>query len=180
VESTPGTGSTFTLVLPIGDAGAGVALTVAPEPAEIVLDEMLSSFGSETSSEIDAIPVRGRRVLIVDDDVRNVYALTSALEDRGIEVLYATDGRRGVELLQAHPGIDLVLMDIMMPEMDGYETIRAVRELGRFDDLPIIALTAKAMRGDREKTLAAGASDYITKPVEVDRLLDLMRVWLYR
>jgi CheY-like chemotaxis protein len=112
--------------------------------------------------------------------VRNVYALTSALEDRGLEVLCAHNGRQGVELLRRNPGVDLVLMDIMMPEMDGYETTRAIRQLDGFRDLPIIALTAKAMRGDRDKSLAAGASDYITKPVEVDHLLEMMRVWLYR
>jgi CheY-like chemotaxis protein len=122
----------------------------------------------------------GARILIVDDDVRNVYALTSALEDRGVEVLTGEDGRQGIELLQKTPGIDLVLMDIMMPEMDGYETTRAIRKMPGFKDLPIIALTAKAMRGDREKSLAAGASDYITKPVEIHQLLALMRLWLER
>jgi CheY-like chemotaxis protein len=116
----------------------------------------------------------------VDDDVRNVYALTSALEDRGVEVLTAEDGRQGIDLLQKTPGVDLVLMDIMMPEMDGYETTRAIRKMAGFKDLPIIALTAKAMRGDREKSLAAGASDYITKPVEINQLLALMRLWLER
>ena len=122
----------------------------------------------------------GTRILIVDDDVRNVYALTSALEDRGIEVLTAENGRQGVEVLQKQPGIDLVLMDIMMPDMDGYETTRAIRKIEGFRELPIIALTAKAMRGDREKSLAAGASDYITKPVEINQLMSLMRLWLDR
>jgi len=115
-----------------------------------------------------------------EEHVRNVYALTSALEDRGIEVVTADNGRHGVEVLQDHPEIDLVLMDIMMPEMDGYETTRAIRRIDGFRELPIIALTAKAMRGDREKSLAAGASDYITKPVEINQLLSLMRLWLDR
>ncbi|MDP9384849.1 MAG: HAMP domain-containing protein, partial [Actinomycetota bacterium] len=124
--------------------------------------------------------LQGKRVLIVDDDVRNVFALTNALEVRGMEVLFAENGRDGLHLLQANPDVDLVLMDVMMPEMDGYETMTEIRKEARFASLPIIALTAKAMKGDREKTIAAGASDYITKPVETDQLLSLMRVWLYR
>ena len=122
----------------------------------------------------------GRRVLVVDDDVRNVFALASALEAHGMEVRFAENGREGLQSLQADPVVDLVLMDIMMPEMDGYETTRAVRELPEFKALPIVALTAKAMKGDREKSIASGASDYITKPVDTDQLLSLMRVWLYK
>jgi HAMP domain-containing protein/signal transduction histidine kinase/CheY-like chemotaxis protein len=122
----------------------------------------------------------GKKVLIVDDDVRNVFALTSVFEARGMDVLFAENGRDGLHTLQENPDVDLVLMDIMMPEMDGYETTRAVREHPEFSNLPIVALTAKAMKGDREKSIAAGASDYITKPVDVDQLLSLMRVWLYR
>jgi signal transduction histidine kinase/CheY-like chemotaxis protein len=122
----------------------------------------------------------GKKVLIVDDDVRNVFALTSALERHGMLVVYAENGREGIETLEAHQDVDLVLMDIMMPEMDGYATTEAIRATERFARLPIIALTAKAMKGDREKSIAAGASDYVTKPVDVDQLLSLMRVWLYR
>jgi CheY-like chemotaxis protein len=121
-----------------------------------------------------------KKVLIVDDDVRNVFALASVFEGRGMEVLFAENGREGLDALQKNPDVDLVLMDIMMPEMDGYETTRAVRELPEFKSLPIVALTAKAMKGDREKSIASGASDYITKPVDVDQLLSLMRVWLYQ
>ena len=121
----------------------------------------------------------GKKILIVDDDVRNVFALTSALEANGMEVLFAENGREGIALLQSSSDVDLVLMDVMMPELDGYETTRAIRELPQFEKLPIIALTAKAMRGDRERSIAAGASDYITKPVDTDQLLSLMRVWLY-
>jgi hypothetical protein len=123
---------------------------------------------------------RGKKILIVDDDVRNVFALTSVLEASGMEVVYAENGRDGVQMLREKPEIDLVLMDIMMPEMDGYETIRAIREQDEFQQLPIISLTAKAMKGDREKSIASGASDYITKPVDTDQLLSLMRVWLYK
>jgi CheY-like chemotaxis protein/signal transduction histidine kinase len=122
---------------------------------------------------------RGKKILIVDDDVRNVFALTSVLEASGMDVLYAENGRDGIDTLREHPEVDLVLMDIMMPEMDGYETIRAIRDDEQFRQLPIISLTAKAMKGDREKSIAVGASDYITKPVDTDQLLSLMRVWLY-
>ena len=121
-----------------------------------------------------------KKILIVDDDVRNVFALTSVLESHGMEVMFAENGEDGIDLLQRHPEIDLVLMDIMMPEMDGYETMRAIRSEESFKQLPIISLTAKAMKGDREKSIASGASDYITKPVDTDQLLSLMRVWLYR
>jgi CheY-like chemotaxis protein len=122
---------------------------------------------------------KGKKVLIVDDDVRNVFALTSVLEANGMEVIFAENGRDGIETLREHPDVDLVLMDIMMPEMDGYETMQAVRQIPEFKQLPIISLTAKAMKGDREKSIASGASDYITKPVDTDQLLSLMRVWLY-
>jgi HAMP domain-containing protein/signal transduction histidine kinase/PleD family two-component response regulator len=126
----------------------------------------------------DAV-LQGKRVLIVDDDVRNVFALTSALEARGMAIRFAENGREAIESLDADPGVDLVLMDVMMPEMDGHETTRALRGDDRFAELPIIALTAKAMKGDREKSIAAGASDYITKPVDIEQLISLMRVWLY-
>jgi hypothetical protein len=123
---------------------------------------------------------RGKKVLIVDDDVRNVFALTSALEASGMDVIFAENGRAGVDTLRANPEVDLVLMDIMMPELDGYEAMREIRDMPEFSDLPIISLTAKAMKGDRERSIESGASDYITKPVDTDQLLSLMRVWLYR
>jgi CheY-like chemotaxis protein len=122
----------------------------------------------------------GKRVLIVDDDARNVFALTSKLERWEIIPLRAENGRQALETLRSSPGIDLVLMDIMMPEMDGYETIRAIRAIDRFADLPIIALTAKAMKDDRRKCLEAGASDYLAKPVGGEQLLSMLRVWLHR
>jgi CheY-like chemotaxis protein len=122
----------------------------------------------------------GKRVLIVDDDVRNIFSLTSVLESHGMNVAFAENGRDALTMLENGEEPDLVLMDVMMPEMDGYETTRAIRQNPRFRSLPIIALTAKAMKGDREKCIAAGASDYITKPVDTEQLLSLMRVWLYR
>ncbi|HEY3999426.1 MAG TPA: response regulator, partial [Candidatus Xenobia bacterium] len=141
-----------------------------PEPSRQMLDRLY---------ETDPI-VGDRKILIVDDDVRNIFALTSLLERYNMRVLYAENGRDGIEALQENPDISLVLMDIMMPEMDGFETIRRVRLLPRFKALPIIALTAKAMKGDRDKCIDAGASDYIAKPVDTEQLLSLLRVWLYR
>jgi HAMP domain-containing protein/CheY-like chemotaxis protein/signal transduction histidine kinase len=122
----------------------------------------------------------GKRVLIVDDDIRNIFALTTVLERHQMEVFSAENGRAAINLLQKTPGIDVVLMDIMMPEMDGYDTIRAIRKIDKFKVLRIVALTAKAMQGDREKCIEAGASDYVSKPVNTDHLLSMLRVWLYR
>jgi hypothetical protein len=122
----------------------------------------------------------GKKVLVVDDDIRNIFALTSLLERHQMQVVYAENGRDGIEMLQNTPQIDLVLMDIMMPEMDGYETIAGIRQRENFRSIPIIALTAKAMKGDRENCMDAGASDYIAKPVDPEHLLSLLRVWLYR
>ncbi|MFK3737071.1 hybrid sensor histidine kinase/response regulator [Massilia sp. TN1-12] len=121
----------------------------------------------------------GRKVLIVDDDLRNIFALSSLLERQQMQVLFAENGRDGIEVLEKDPSIEIVLMDIMMPEMDGYDTMRAIRRIPKFKSLPIITLTAKAMKGDRDKCIAAGASDYITKPVDVAQLLSMMRVWLH-
>ncbi|HVV84263.1 MAG TPA: response regulator, partial [Kofleriaceae bacterium] len=122
----------------------------------------------------------GKHVLVVEDDVRNVFALTAVLEPRGAKVGIARNGREALEHLDAHPDVDLVLMDIMMPEMDGLEATRRLRADPRFGKLPIIALTAKAMADDRERCLAAGANDYIAKPLDVDKLLSLARVWIRR
>jgi CheY-like chemotaxis protein len=122
----------------------------------------------------------GRKALIVDDDIRNIFALTSVLEQHGVEVHYAENGKDGLAALDEVAGIDVVLMDVMMPEMDGYEAMRRIREKKQMRSLPIIALTAKAMKGDREKCIEAGASDYVTKPVDTEQLVSLLRVWLSR
>ncbi len=157
-----------------------VQVLKAPEPAEA---EGSTDTVSQEAAEARPDPERravlaGQRVLIVDDDVRNVFALTSALEAQGLEVLYADNGHSGIEKLEANEDISLVLMDVMMPELDGNQTTQRIREMPQFEDLPIISLTAKAMQGDRERSLAAGATDYVTKPVDLDHLLDVMRRWL--
>jgi CheY-like chemotaxis protein len=121
-----------------------------------------------------------KKVLVVDDDVRNIFALTGLLERHGMQVLAASNGREAINCLEKTTDITIVLMDIMMPEMDGYETMRVIRQNPGHKLLPMIALTAKAMKGDREKCLEAGASDYIAKPVDTEQLLSLMRVWLHR
>ncbi len=122
----------------------------------------------------------GKKVLIVDDDIRNIFAMTSILEPQNMQIFSAETGKTAIDTLQANPDIDVVLMDIMMPEMDGYDTMRAIRKLPKFRSLPIIALTAKAMKGDREKCIDAGASDYISKPVDTSQILSLLRIWLHR
>jgi len=122
----------------------------------------------------------GKQVLVVDDDVRNIFALSSVLERRGMKVRTASTGREAIATLESTPGLSIALMDIMMPEMDGYETIKAIRQNPEFRRLPIIALTAKAMKGDREKCLEAGASDYLAKPVNTEQLLSSLRMWLHR
>ncbi|MDV7222534.1 HAMP domain-containing protein [Streptomyces prunicolor] len=132
----------------------------------------------ESPPSRQGIRFSGEKVLIVDDDIRNVFALTSVLEQHGLSVLYAENGREGIEVLEQHDDVTVVLMDIMMPEMDGYATTTAIRRMPQFAGLPIIALTAKAMKGDREKAIESGASDYVTKPVDPDHLLSVMEQWM--
>jgi CheY-like chemotaxis protein len=124
--------------------------------------------------------LRNKTVLIADDDIRNIFSLTKSLENYGMNVISAIDGKDAIKQLESNKKIDIVLMDMMMPEMDGYETTKRLRTMPRHRNLPVIAVTAKAMTGDREKCIAAGASDYITKPVDVDQLISLLRVWLYQ
>jgi CheY-like chemotaxis protein len=145
-------------------------VTELPQEKQRMLDRL-------TSSDEDLI---GRKVLLVDDDARNIFALSSVLERRGMQVLTATTGREAIELLETTSDVAIVLMDIMMPEMDGYETMGVIRNKAEFRRLPIVALTAKAMKGDREKCLEAGASDYLAKPVNTEQLLSALRMWLHR
>jgi CheY-like chemotaxis protein len=121
----------------------------------------------------------GKRALVVDDDIRNVFALTSVLEAHGMEVSYAENGADAIEFLRADPAVDVVLMDVMMPEMDGYETMREIRRIPELAALPIVAVTARAMKEDRDRCIAAGASDYLRKPVDPDELLAVIGIWLY-
>ncbi|MFC4136795.1 HAMP domain-containing protein, partial [Hamadaea flava] len=192
VSSTPGEGSVFTLLLPgsflagrvdrAPVAPARPALTIPARPVITPVPEPLPSsrflLKRPSGGERGSVRLDGTTVLIVDDDVRNVFALTSALELHGMRVLYADNGSDGVRLLAGHPEIDIVLMDAMMPGQDGYETTRIIRRNPRLADLPVVFLTAKAMPGDREAAVAAGASDYITKPVDLDELLELMGTWV--
>ncbi len=122
----------------------------------------------------------GRTVIVIDDDIRNIFSLASALEEYGINLRYAESGRAGLDLLKVTPDVDVMLVDIMMPDMDGYETIREVRALPQFAELPIVAVTAKAMKGDRQKCIQAGASDYVSKPVDIDKLISVLRVSIRR
>ncbi|WP_211226833.1 HAMP domain-containing protein [Amycolatopsis benzoatilytica] len=171
VSSTPGRGSTFTLYLPVGAANLIASTTpVRPTPKLPVLPSTI------TVAEPNSAPKRfdGEKVLIVDDDLRNVFALAAVLEQAGLEVIYADTGVAGIRALERHEDTALVLMDVMMPELDGNATIAAIRAEAAHEDLPVIAVTAKATEEDRERTLASGADDYITKPVDTDLLLDVI------
>jgi CheY-like chemotaxis protein len=141
-----------------------------PEPKRRMLEQLYQT---------DQI-LAGKKVLIVDDDIRNIFALTSILEWRNMVIVSAETGRDAIKLLQTQPDVDIVLMDIMMPEMDGLDTMRVIRKLPQFNALPIVAVTAKAMKGDREKCIEAGAWDYLSKPVDTEQLLAVLRVWLHR
>jgi CheY-like chemotaxis protein len=152
------------------------ALPVAA-PAPQMADSWVDGANSDAYTGF-AGGFNGEKVLIVDDDIRNVFALTSVLEQHGLTVLYAENGREGIEVLEQHDDVAVVLMDIMMPEMDGYATTAAIRRMPQFAGLPIIALTAKAMKGDREKSIESGASDYVAKPVDTDHLLAVMEQWM--
>ncbi|MGI5471207.1 ATP-binding protein [Streptomyces sp. CA-132043] len=154
----------------------GQPATAQPQPA--TEEPWLGNGQDLVAPSGDGDGFHGEKVLIVDDDIRNVFALTSVLEQHGLSVLYAENGREGIEVLEQHDDVTVVLMDIMMPEMDGYATTAAIRRMPQFAGLPIIALTAKAMKGDREKSIESGASDYVTKPVDTDHLLAVMRQWM--
>ncbi|MEB3102914.1 response regulator [Ferviditalea candida] len=172
--SIEGKGSTFTLYLPISISGAETESRIsAAEAAAGLLEEL-------PPPAVHPDPFKGKKILVVDDDMRNVFALTTALERHHMQVVFAENGREGIETLMNHPDIDLILMDIMMPELDGYEAMRAIRKIPEYRSLPIIALTAKAMKTDRDKCIDAGASDYISKPINLNQLFSLLQVWLYK
>ncbi|MCS5502799.1 ATP-binding protein [Lysinibacillus sp. A4] len=184
LQSTEGQGSSFTLTLPSLPNGIEeehcqklamneVAVTTVEE--EQIKEQPVAM---EEALQLEVEVFQGKNILIVDDDNRNIYALKTALEKRGMHILVAKDGLECLEVLQANPDIDLVLMDIMMPNMDGYEAMTIIRQQMKRIDLPIIALTAKAMKNDRDKSLQAGASDYISKPLNLDQLISVLRVWL--
>jgi CheY-like chemotaxis protein len=149
----------------------------ANQPGDVLPLVRTGTVGEAAAREIDNT-LAGRTVLVVDDDARNLYALTSMLEIHGINVLHAENGRKGIDMLTDHAETDLILMDVMMPEMDGYTATETIRSMPQYADLPIIAVTAKAMPGDQEKSLAAGASDYVTKPVDADHLIERIQHWM--
>ncbi|MBF6568894.1 MAG: HAMP domain-containing protein [Candidatus Binataceae bacterium] len=206
VESSPGEGSTFTVYLPVrftppdrpndrgrasrnSSSAAGEFLYTAgsgrhgwineashPADKVFVVDE-------EDSGKLYQLPdgsaVANKRALVVDDDIRNIFAITSLLERHRMNVIYAEDGRNGIKALRDNPNVDVVLMDIMMPEIDGYETIRMIREEEQWKDLPIIAVTARALKEDRDRCLSAGASDYLAKPIDEQKLIELIATWTH-
>lgn len=141
-----------------------------------------ANIATENNAAIPSLPenahFEGRKVLLMDDDIRNIFAINSILESRGMKVLHAENGKAGIKLLEENPDVDCVLMDTMMPEMDGLAATTEIRKNQKFKRLPIISLTAKAMKGDREKALEAGASDYVTKPVDPEKLLSVIHIWL--
>ncbi len=187
INSMVGTGSTFTLYLPFHDRIREVKewASFEQEAAAGTILEDEESQPLESAVGMISHPYKeslleGKKVMIVDDDMRNVFALTTAFEGFHMDVIFAENGKEGIKVLHENPDTDLVLMDIMMPEMDGFEAMRAIRQIPQFQAMPIIALTAKAMKQDREQCIDAGASDYISKPINLEQLLSLMRVWLYK
>jgi two-component system chemotaxis sensor kinase CheA len=180
VESSPSKGSTFTFYLPVYEKSSLSEVTPLKDEVatalEIINDNKQKSLVEQDGDEL----LKGKKILIVDDDMRNIFAITTALEKKQMKIVFAENGKSGLVVLQENPDIDLILMDIMMPEMDGYETIQIIRKKLEYEDIPIIALTAKAMKIDKDKCIEAGASDYISKPVFLDQLFSLMKVWLYR
>nr|BFF23109.1 hypothetical protein GCM10025732_10740 [Glycomyces mayteni] len=179
IEHTGDAGSKFTFVVPVEiDADGELPLVPAELPVPVVEPGILTGAPETPSSSAAAQHLEGTTVLIVDDDIRNVFALTAALELHGIDVHYAENGADGIDALQQHPGIDIVLMDSMMPGMDGNETTRVIRRMPQFADLPIVFLTAQALAEQREQSVEAGASAYLTKPVDLDLLLDTMSHWI--
>ncbi|QOR66903.1 response regulator [Cytobacillus suaedae] len=178
-ESTENKGSTFTLYIPLGEGikqnEVKNEVVTVPIPGVDTKDAVYHEVAATKEQPL----LNGKRVLVVDDDMRNVFALTSSLEAAGMQVTFAENGKDAIRKLQEQQETDIVLMDIMMPEMDGYEAMRVIKNMKEFENLPIIALTAKAMKDDRQKCIDAGASDYISKPVNLEQLFSIIRVWLH-
>ena len=187
VESEEGIGSSFTLYLPIKQKQKYTPISIAQQQLaaerEKIDNKIIEGKPVLASNEIgneSSLLVKGKKILIVDDDIRNIFSLSAVLEEYEMEVLFAENGREGIDRLKENKEIDLILMDIMMPEMDGFEAMEKIRNMPEFKHLPIIALTAKAMKHNREQCIAAGASDYISKPINVKQLYSLIQVWLYK
>jgi CheY-like chemotaxis protein len=182
VESSPGQGSTFTLYLPVRywPTTSTFRKQRGPESESQLMEsqpteKVALAFEPAISQTLPSLA--GKKVLLVDDDPRNIFATTSLLEALGMKVLSAENGRLGIETIERHPDIDIVLMDIMMPEMDGYETIRRIRKDPNKSWLPVIAVTAKALKEDRDRCMNAGASDYLAKPIDEAQLVELIGIW---
>jgi CheY-like chemotaxis protein len=175
--------------LRLGVFGGLVRIARSPdqlvEQASLTLHERVERMSELAKAKLvqnkheDAV-LNGRKIVVIDDDIRNIFSLASALEEYGIELSYAESGRAGLDVLDTQDEVDVVLVDIMMPDMDGYETIREIRTRAHLSDLPIVAVTAKAMKGDRQKCIQAGASDYVSKPVDIDHLVSVLRVSIQR
>lgn len=193
VDSTEGKGSTFSFYLPLqlklGIVENQIEAAVAMESLSLTSESLSRKEISQEKNEKINIQfydlmnddlLRGKKILVVDDDMRNIFALTSFLEELGMKVIFAENGKESIEILKEHPDVNLILMDIMMPEMDGIKAIHKIRAIPEFKTLPIITITAKAMKNDREKCIEAGASDYIGKPIQLVQLYSLLKVWLYK
>ena len=187
LDSEERMGSTLTVYLP--NLPEGLTKKDIEQPEELIHMPIANDVMEQIAVHKDDVEMiepeavildvfRGKKVLITDDDRRNIFALQSALESKGVEILVAENGIKCLEMIKKHDDLDMILMDIMMPELDGYDTMRHIRANPDFSSIPIIALTAKAMKGDREKCLEAGATDYISKPINLEQLFSVMSVWL--
>lgn len=190
MRSKVGEGSTFTIYIPVkfpgapsGEKGSTASsdhISRKPGPSKKEIQTVEEEPQRGGSSFLPDAVFKGKKILVVDDDMRNVYVLSKILEEKGVKIVVGRTGKEGIDRLHQNPDTSLIIMDIMMPEMDGYTAMREIRKEQKHANLPIIALTAKAMKGDREKCIEAGANDYMSKPVQTEKLLSLLRVWLQR